>query len=454
MLDRILVVDDEPIVLDILSEVLSREGFHVTKTNEAHSAVQLLSRDPHEIVLCDIRMPGMDGFDFLRHVHRAFPATDVVLMTGYATVDGAIDAMALGAADYLIKPLKPKEVVARIRSILARRRLESELHALQSELRSRYEIHNVVALSARSRAMVSALRRISDQDEPVILIGESGSGRRFIARTLHTTSKRRDQPMAVVNGGNPYHNDLRVELFGLSKNGRRIQRGQIDRSRAGSLHISDFELLPRELQIELVRCLRSRTYVAVDGDEPIALETRITISLANPVGESIERGALPRELSVLEDFVTINVPPLRLRLEDLPGLSTCFVEGYALESGQSLRIQPEALRVFSGYEFPGNVTELFAILAHAAKNSLDGALSVELVERSFRQAQTGRVAASPMSEQLDDREYQLVLRAVDRNPGRLDHAARELGISRTTLWRRMRKYGISLPAQRARIEAN
>jgi two-component system response regulator HydG len=449
MLDRILVVDDEPIVLDILGEVLAREGFHVSKTHDAQNALEVLARDPHELVLCDIRMPGMDGFEFLRHVHRGHPATDVVLMTGYASLDGAIDAMTLGAADYLIKPLKPKEVVARIHAILQRRRLEAELHSLQSELRSRYEIHNVVAFSARMRAVVSALRRVADQTDPVVFCGEAGTGRRFVARTLHYTSQRREHPVAILNCANPFHSDLRVEVFGLAKNGRRVYRGQIDRCRNGSLHLADFEGLPRELQIQIVDVLRAGQYTPVGAEQPLPLETRVTLSLSAPASELIERGTLAPELSPMKDFVTITVPSLRQRIEDLPGLVSAFVDSYAIDHGQTLRVAPESLKVFSGYEFPGNVSELNALLAHAAKNSLDGALSVELVERSFRQASAGaNPVVTPMSDQLDDREYQLVLRAVSRHPGRLDQAAKELGISRTTLWRRMRKYGIKLPAQR------
>ncbi|MCE9596036.1 MAG: sigma-54 dependent transcriptional regulator [Planctomycetes bacterium] len=455
MLDRILVVDDEPIVLEILSEVLSREGFQVGRAPTAQAALDLLARDPHELVLCDIRMPGMDGFEFLRRVHRAYPATDVVLMTGYASLDGAIDAMALGAVDYLIKPLRRKEVVARIQAILQRRRLEAELHALQSELRSRYEIHNVVAFSTRMRAVVSAVRRVADLADPVFLSGEPGVGRRFVARTLHFSSKRREAPIGVVQCANPFHADIATEIFGVVKNGRRVYRGQVDRCRGGTLHLAEPECLPHEAQRRLARALREGTYVPVDGSENQPLEARLSFSLSAPLGELIERGTLVADFAALERVVAIALPPLRERIEDLPGLAVAFVDGYALDHGPSLRITAEALRTFKSYAFPGNVSEFFAILGHAARNSLDGALSPELVERSFRQAQPGNAVASggavavvPMADQLGDREYQLVLRAVNRHPGHLDQAAKELGISRTTLWRRMRKYGITLREQR------
>lgn len=445
MLDRILVVDDEPIVLEILSEVLVREGFQVARATTAKAALDVLAHDPHELVLCDIRMPGMDGFEFLRHVHRAYPATDVVLMTGYASLDGAIDAMALGAADYLIKPLKPKEVVARIRAILQRRRLEAELHSLQSELRSRYEIHNVVAFSTRMRAVVSALRRVADIADPVFFCGEIGVGRSFLARTLHYTSKRRDSQIGVIQCSNPFHADLATEIFGLVKNGRRVYRGQLDRCRGGSLHFAELEELAPEIQRRLAALLTERRFTPIDGGESQPLETRLTFSTRGPVAERVAEGKLVAEFAALESALSVSVPPLRQRLEDLIGLASAFVDGYALDHGQTLRITPDALRPLAGHEFPGNVSELYSLLAHAARNCLDGALTPDLVERSFRQSRPGTApAAVPMADQLGDREYQLVLRAVKRHPGHLDQAAKELGISRTTLWRRMRKYGISL----------
>ena len=200
MLDRILIVDDDPLVLQTLSDVLTHEGFHVSKASSGRDALDLLGREPHALLLSDIRMPEVDGMELLSEVRRVHPGTDVVLMTGYGSLDGAIDSMMIGAADYLIKPLKPREVIARIRSILQRRRLEAELHSLQSELRSRYDMHNIVAASPRMMAVVPAVQRVRDSSEPVVLSGEEGSGRRFLAtavasRTFSTSLPAPDSPV-------------------------------------------------------------------------------------------------------------------------------------------------------------------------------------------------------------------------------------------------------------------
>jgi DNA-binding NtrC family response regulator len=190
------------------------------------------------------------------------------------------------------------------------------------------------------------------------------------------------------------------------------------------------------------------------ADERVLLETRLTFSISAPVAELVAQRKLVEELGELEHALSIAMPPLSQRIEDLPGLAAAFADGYTLDHGQVLRISRDALTPLESHPFPGNVSELFAVLNHAARNSLDGSLNAELVERSFRQATLGskRVAA-PMADQLGDREYQLVLRTIHRHPGHLDQAAKELGISRTTLWRRMRKYGIPLPGQRSEAGA-
>jgi two-component system response regulator HydG len=446
MHDRILIVDDEPLVLEVLSDVLSREGFAVTQASEATQALEKLDREPHALALCDIRMPGMDGFELLKEVRRCHPGTDVIMMTGFGSLDGAIDAMTLGAADYLIKPLKPKEIVARIRSILHRRKLEAEVHSLQSELRSRYDLHNLVAASPRMMAVVSALNRIAGSETPVVLHGETGTGRRFLGRAIHYGSPRRDRPFESLGCDGSARRELGGVLFGSRESGRRLRRGQLQRLAGGTLHLYHFEHLPENTQRAIARCVETESFQPGGDDAPVQLETRILISTDRPVSDLLATGQLVPELAILRDVVTIHLPPLRHRQEDIAGLVDAFVEEFGVEHGQNLRVDPEAVDMLSGHSFPGNVRELFSILRHCATLSIDGIVNQDLITRSLRQADLGGESAGPrpIADHLGDREYQLVLRAVQRNPGRLDEAARELGVSRTTLWRRMRKYGIKV----------
>jgi DNA-binding NtrC family response regulator len=437
MLDRILIVDDDPLVLQTLSEVLTREGFHVSKASSAHEALDLLAREPHALLMSDIRMPGIDGMELLAEVRRVHPGTDVMLMTGYGSLDGAIDSMMLGAADYLIKPIKPREVIARIRSILQRRRLEAELHSLQSELRSRYDMHNIVAASPRMMAVVPAVQRVRDSAEPVVLSGEEGSGRRFLARTIHYSGARRAREFALVDASVPPPDGLETLLFGeVRLNGRR-RRGLLERAEGGTVHLAAFDAIDPALQLRIAEVIETRRLPAEADGAP--LDTRLILSVddARP-----ERGERVREPAALRKLVTLHVPPLRQRIEDVPGLVAVFLEEFALEHGRTLRIGPRVVEILSAHPFPGNVRQLFAVLGHSAMLSIDGVLSASNLERSLRQSDLGE--QRPISDHLGDREYQLVLKAVQRNPGRLDQAARELGVSRTTLWRRMRKYNIRL----------
>jgi DNA-binding NtrC family response regulator len=446
MRDRILIIDDEPLVLEVLSDVLTREGFLVTRATEATEALEKLDGEPHALALCDIRMPGMDGFELLKAVRRCHPGTDMIMMTGFGSLDGAIDAMTVGAADYLIKPLKPKEIVARIRSILRRRKLEAEVHSLQSELRSRYHPHNLVAVSPRMMAVVSALNRIAGSETPVVLHGEPGTGRRFLGRAIHYGSPHRDRPFESFGCDGAQQREIEALLFGTREHGRRLRRGLLQRLAGGTLHLYHFEQLPPNTQRKLAACLESRSFHPAGERQQVPLETRVLLSTDAPVSDLLASGRLAPELSLLCDFATIHLPPLRDRREDLAGLVDAFVEEFGVENGQSLRVEAEALDLLSNHAFPGNVRELFSILRHCATLSIDGTLGPDLLTRSLRQAGLGAADSSPrpIADQLGDHEYQLVLRAVRRNPGRLDGAARELGVSRTTLWRRMRKYDIKV----------
>lgn len=441
MLDRILIVDNEPLVLETLAEVLGSDGYPVTKAQDASVGLRALADEPHALVLSDIRMPGMDGIEFLREVRRMHPGTDVMLMTGFGSLDGAIDAMALGASDYLMKPLKSKEILARVRAILTRRRLESELHALHSELRSRYDMHNLVAESPRMHALVTAVRRVCDTDEPLLLHAEPGSGCRYLARSIHYSGRRRNEEFLAIDARAVQAHDLEAALFGHETVGGRRRRGALERVGAGTVHLAGLEFVSPALQTRLGETLASHR-LDLGGRREIELDCRLVLSCEEPPAELFQSGRLTPALDRLREAAWLHMPSLAQRREDLPGLVAVFVESYASEHGRSLRLQPGIIDRLSTQHFPRNVAQLFAALSNAATFALDGELTLECLERSLRQSSLSEDHG--IADHLGDREYQVVVRAVQRNPGRLDKAARELGISRTTLWRRMRKYDIKL----------
>jgi len=445
MLGRILIVDDEPLVLDVLTEVLTSAGCEVSQAARGQTALDLLDQQPCDIVLCDIRMPQMDGFALLREIQRTHQATDVLMMTGYGSLDGAVDAMALGAADYLMKPLKPKEVIARIRAVLERRRLEAELHSLQSELRSRHDIQRVVACSPRMTSLVSALPRVALGNELAVLIGAPGSGRAFLGRALHYSSPRKEQPFAFVSMAEAATEGLQAELFGRRTGERKLQRGQFARTSQGTLVLRDIEQMPLDAQAQLGAALQRGSYRPIDWHEELPIESRVMLTLSASPAELLANGTLHPALNSLRGAMALHVPALHERPEDLPGLIAGFIQEYGSEHGHALSIAAEAVERIRSTSFPGNVAQLFAVLGQCAALSPNGRIEDGTLELSLRQAGLSRANAwAPMAEHLGDREKLLVMRAVSHHPGRLDQAAKELGISRTTLWRRMRKYGIRL----------
>ncbi|MEO6709821.1 MAG: response regulator [Planctomycetota bacterium] len=445
MLGRLLIVDDELQDLGALATVLTESGYEVSFVSSATAALELLGREPCDIVLCEIGMPGMGALDWLREIRRAQPSIDVVLLTDSGHLDAAIDALAQGAADYLMKPLQHKEVLARMRSVLARRRLEVELQSLKSEVHARHHIHNIVADSPRMGALVSAMRRVAVGNEFAVMCGERGSGRAFLCRALHYSSPRSQEPFAFVSLSGMSVEDLRANLFGRRVGDRKQQRGQFERTCGGTIVLRDLERLPLEAQEELARAVAQGTFQSVDGDEESKIQARILITLSASPADLLASGVLHQGFSFLEEAVALDVPALRERAEDLPGLIEGFLASFGQEHGVALHISSEAVDRLRSTAFPGNVAQLFAVLGQCAALSPQGRIEEEVLELTLRQA--GLVdthAWAPMAEHLGDREKLLVMRAVSGNPGRLDQAAKDLGVSRTTLWRRMRKYGIRL----------
>lgn len=443
MLDRILVVDDEPIVRQVIGEVLSIHQFHVVQAGDGPEALDLLDREPFTLVLCDIRMPGMDGFELLREIRRGHPGIDVIMMTGYGSIDGAVDAMSMGAADYLIKPLKPKEIVARIRTVIERRRLEEQIHHLQSQLRTRHDLSQVVAESPRMNAVLSSLRRIAPLEDHVHLTGEPGTGREFLAQAIHYASLRRDEPIECVRCETVNPERFPGQLFGQKQDGGRARRGLLEQVEGGTLFLHHLESLPIALQEEIGQLIEQGGFTRRGGERNIPLRARIITSTETPVTTLLDEGKLSGALAPVRSWVSIAVPPLRQRIEDLPRLVEGFVSRFEIDNGQRLQISHDAIQALEGLDYETNVSQLFAILTHSAGMAPNGEVTAEQIAKSARQGpRTPEENATPMSEQLGDREYQLVVRAIQRHPRRLDQAAKELGVSRTTLWRRMRKYGI------------
>ncbi len=446
MQERILVVDDEQVVLDVLEQTLAREGFLVTTRANAEAGLEELAREAFDLVLCDIRLEGVDGLAFLGEVRRNHPGVDVVLMTGYGSIAEAIDAMALGAVDYLTKPLNPKEIVARLRGIAQKRKLEAKLHALHGELRAKYDPQQVVARSPRMLAVVAAIHRLADDDRPLLLCGESGSGRSFLAKVIWSGSKRRGEAFQSLDCALQAPGTIEQTLFGSRQTANRMRRGYLERMAGGTLHLAQFEALAPAVQKRIFEVLAKESFQRDSESVEIPLRARLLISLSAPLDSLIANGRLPAEAAVLRQWTTIPVPPLSARREDLPELVALMIDGYEVHNGVRLVLAPEAMALLEQAEFPGNVRQLQAALQHAGSLSQTGLIAPEVLRKSLRQLQVaGQDMAASIADHLNDREYQVVLRVVQRYPRRLDQAARELGVSRTTLWRRMRKYDIKLP---------
>jgi two-component system response regulator HydG len=314
-------------------------------------------------------------------------------------------------------------------------------------LRSRHDLHRVVACSPRMTSLVSALPRVALGSELAVLIGAPGSGRGFLGRALHYSSPRKDQPFAFASMAGAVSEDLLAELFGRRTGERKLQRGQFARTSRGTLVLRDLEQMPLDAQAQLGTALQGGSYRPQDWHEDLPIESRVMLTLSASPAELLDAGTLHASLSSLRGAISLHVPALHERLEDVPGLIAGFIHDYGTEHGHALSIAAAAVERIRNTSFPANVAQLFAVLGQCAALSPNGRIEDGTLDLSLRQAGLSRANAwAPMAEHLGDREKLLVMRAVSHHPGRLDQAAKELGISRTTLWRRMRKYGIRLQA--------
>ncbi len=443
MYDRVLIVDDQPLVVDYLQALLAEHKFDVATASQGPEALEVLDRDPSMLVLCDIRMPGMDGFELLDAIQARHSGADVIFMTAFGSVDEAIEAMSRGAVDYLIKPIKNQEVVAKVRSHLQRRRLAAEHQQLQAELRSQFSIERLVAVSSPMRAVAGALRKAAQVDDPVVFVGPRGSGRSLAARTLHFSGVRHSSPLRLLHFDRTGTHGFEETLFVRNAPDQLARRGHLDEVGIFTLFLRGVELLSPENQQAIADLLQHQSYRQVGSTQDIPLRARLAFSFETPVESLIAAGHLDPSLGVLQSATTIRLPPLSERREDIPELVASYVAQQAATSGDSIRIPGESMELILEGEYGGNVAQLFALLAHCRAMSPTGVLTPEIVGQALRRVGPA-TGGSPkrMAESLEDREYQLVLDAVSKHRGRLEMAARELGVSRTTLWRRMRKYEI------------
>jgi two-component system response regulator AtoC len=447
---RILVVDDEPALRHTISVILHEEGHEVTSATDGADALAKLAVAPADLVLCDVRMPMMDGMTFLERHTAAGGNGLVVMMSAYGDAETAIAAMQRGAYDWIQKPFRAEEIVLVVRKAMERERLRADVKRLEGELSSLRQGDAIIGRSAVMRTALDVARKVARHPATVLLTGESGTGKELVARLIHRESPRTEGPFVAVNCGAIPESLLESELFGHEKGAftgaTRDKPGLFEEAHEGTLLLDEIGELPPALQVKLLRALQEGEVRRVGATAPKSVDVRVIAATNRDLQADVASGRFRADLFYRVNVVAIALPPLRERPEDVAELARFFLERHATRMGLTARgISPAAMRILAEHSWPGNVREL----EHAIERALvmTGGDTIEPSDLPAPVRSSGGHAAVTegtlsVKRQTTELEKALIRRALEHTRGNRTRAARLLELSHRALLYKIREYGL------------
>jgi len=452
MPDRILIVDDDDALRESLEMILASEGYTVTTACSGDQALERTEEVPLDLVLCDVRMPGLDGFELLPQISRKLPGVPIVMMSAYGSEDLAIEAMKLGAYDYVAKPFQPSEIILTLRKARERERLRRANQQLQRDVERAVGDRPIVAASAVMIELLELVERTAAYKTTALLTGESGTGKEVLARAIHSQSPRRSEPFVAVNCGAIPEPLLESELFGHAKGAftgaNRARRGLFAEADGGTLFLDEIAELPQTLQVKLLRVLQEEEVQPVGESKPVEIDVRLIAATSRDLETMLDEGSFREDLFYRLNVMRLEIPALRERREDISLLCDHFLAHYRESLGKPVRsIADDALDRMIHYDWPGNVREL--------QNVIERAVILADAERvGLEHLPTNVVTArSSTGDPVDSRffamkaarrrfEIDLIRRALKETGGNRTHAAKLLEISHRALLYKLKDYGI------------
>ena len=452
---RILILDDEKNYLLVLEALLSDAGYAVTPINDPEMAVSYLEEAEVDVVITDMKMPKMSGLEVLQHVKRNSPSIPVLIMTAFGSIESAVEVMKYGAFDYITKPFANDELLLSVHNAVELSRAHQQYRILQESLEERYSTHQIIGKSPAMRETLSIVDRVSASRSTVLITGESGTGKELVARAIHFSSPRKDEPFVAVNCMAFNAGVLESELFGHEKGSFTgavaMRRGRFEQADRGTLFLDEIGELPSDLQVKLLRVLQERVFERVGGTEPVKVDIRIVAATNKDLAKMVEEGSFREDLFYRLNVVQIHIPPLRERREDIPLLVSHFIAQIASENGIPPKsFTQEAQNYLSGYEWPGNIRQLQNVIERCMVMIPRDVIDVEDLppeirdeESQFKSAVDLLPVELNLADTLDKIEAALIRRALVRSDFVQAHAADLLGISRSLMQYKVKKYNIS-----------
>ncbi|MGC8719204.1 MAG: sigma 54-interacting transcriptional regulator [Thermodesulforhabdaceae bacterium] len=371
MSPTVLIVDDEPNYLIVLEELLSDEGYNVLTADNATEGLQIASIQDVDVVVTDMKMPGIDGMAFLDSLHKLKPDLPIIMMTAYGTIEKAVEAMKKGAFDYICKPFENEEFKVVVARAVDHYRLLRRNRELEEEVKSRYSFQNIIGKSQVMKKVFYIVEKIAPSRSTVLITGESGTGKELIAKAIHYQSPRRDKPFVSVNCGALPETLLESELFGHERGaftGAVQQRkGRFELAHEGTLFLDEISEMPLHLQVKLLRVLQEMEFERVGGTQTVRVDVRIIAATNRDLKKEVAAGRFRSDLFYRLNVVNIHLPPLRERSEDIPLLVAHFLDKYGKEmgGGETFKVDREAMKCLMEYSWPGNVRELENVIERA-----------------------------------------------------------------------------------------
>ncbi len=447
----ILVVDDEENLRHMLQVMLGKHGYAVETASDGAEALRMISGKNYDFVLCDIKMPILNGLGFLKGIHPAETSSTIIMMSAYGTVDTAIECMKNGAYDYISKPFKSDEIALVLRKAEERERLKSENKSLKEELKKEYSFANIVSKNQQMRKIFTLVEKVCDFKTTVLILGESGTGKELIAKAIHQHSNRKNAPFIAINCAAIPENLLESELFGYAKgaftDASMDKAGLFEQAHEGTLFLDEIGEMPISLQVKLLRVLQDEEIRRVGGSSSKKMNVRVISATARNLEEYVAKGQFRQDLFFRLNVFTISLPPLRDRQEDLPILAEHFLLKFCSRFGRErIYLPSETLRLMAAYSWPGNVRELENVIERGviicAGNSLVTACLPAAIQSGVTNDPFISVASNMLSIKKTEiaLEKELIKRALEKTGGNRTQAARLLEISHRGLLYKLKEY--------------
>ncbi len=434
---KLLIADDDHIEKESLATILQREGYEIITAGDGKEALEKIEQSPPDLVLTDLKMPYLNGLELLSEVKSKYPDIEVIIITGYATVESAINAMKVGAIDYISKPFNVEEVKIIIKKTLEKKELREENIQLRRQLKDYYHFKNIIGSSQPIQEIVRILKKVINGMSPVMITGEEGTGKELLAKTLHFNSPRKDRPFVTVNCGAFQPEQLDHEIFGDS-----IGKGMIEQANHGTLFLDEIENLPLNLQVKLLECLKDSVFRNPEKNSRIPLDIRYITATSEDLGRETELGSFREDLYFRLAVIPIHIPPIRDRKEDIPLLLNYFLKNLNKEFNKKIRgLTSEAVDYLMDYNWQGNVTELYNVIQRAVILTDNDEINVDVFPVRLNEIREEEILSIPkippegihLKDEVEKFETKLINHALKRTNGVITLASEMLKLKRTTL---------------------